>query len=94
MDNPTSPNNQPTNLPETSSSSQTPTETSQNPKTKTISEVLTGTDKANTVRYDVDPSAFGVVLKGPVYVMKKELLEAFGKLPKSIRIIITEAEVK
>lgn len=48
--------------------------------------------KANTVRYDVSTLDFGMTLKGPVYIMQGALTEAFGKLPKKIRITIEEVE--
>jgi len=48
--------------------------------------------KANTVKYEVHGTDFGVTLKGPVYLMQTKLLDTFGHLPKRIRITVEEVE--
>ena len=77
------------------SSDGTPTEqpnpTSTTKKTLTT-EILSGSVKTNTVKYEVSDADFGATLKGPVYVTQAALRHIFGKLPKRIRITIEEVE--
>lgn len=44
----------------------------------------------NTGRYDVSDEEFGVKLKSGVYLVTKALLEAFGDMPRRIRITVEE----
>jgi hypothetical protein len=43
-----------------------------------------------TVKYDVPEEEFGKVLKCSIYLTHEALLNAFGHLPKKIRIMVVE----
>lgn len=78
----------------TQSATPKPTLTEKAVKTGAVlkTEILSGSMKANTVKYEVHGTDFGVTLKGPVYLMQTKLLDTFGHLPKRIRITVEEVE--